>query len=157
MTEISNEEILELDRQLCFKLYRVSRNMTKVYEPYLKEFDLTYPQYIVMLIMFQEKEIEFSLLSDKVDLSKATLSPIVNRLEAMGHIFKVPSENDKRKVIVTLSEKGIALKKEIISVPINMYGALGIKHESYLTLVKELDSLLEILKNSLKEKEKNDE
>lgn len=144
-----SDQILELDRQLCFRLYRVSRNMTKVYEPYLKEYDLTYPQYIVMLVLFEEKEIEFTLLSEKVDLSKATLTPIVKRLEAVGYISKAHNKDDKRKIIVSLSDKGVTLKEKIINVPMSMYGALGIERESYYSLVKELDSLLEILKSNL--------
>jgi DNA-binding MarR family transcriptional regulator len=129
--------------------------MTRVYEPYLKQHDLTYPQYIVMLVLFEDLEIEFTALSNRIDLRKATLTPILNRLELIGYIKKIPSREDRRKVVISLSEKGIKLKEDIINVPLNMYGTLDIDRESYYNLVKELDSLLVILKKNLNEKEKD--
>jgi DNA-binding MarR family transcriptional regulator len=75
------DSILSIDKQLCFRLYAVSREMTKAYEPWLKKFNLTYPQYIVMLVLFEHKRIDFSELSKTVQLKTGTLTPIVNKLK----------------------------------------------------------------------------
>lgn len=143
-----NNELLKLDNQLCFRLYQVSRQMTRIYQPYLKEFNLTYPQYIVMLVMFEHEALDFHDLSKIVDLKTGTLTPIINNLVTHGYIQKVVNENDKRRVTISLTEKGKQLEEEVISVPLKMAEELEIDEDMYKILVKELDDLKLILTNA---------
>lgn len=146
------DDILQIDKQLCFRLYAVSRNMTRLYQPVLKKFNLTYPQYIIMLIMFEHKRIDFKALSVIVDLKTGTLTPILQKLESIGYIYKEKNPSDSRKVDIILSEEGVTLQESIIEVPRELGNKLNISQEMYNTLVKELDALSLILKNaSIKE------
>ena len=147
-----NDEILKLDNQLCFRLYAVSRRMTRLYQPFLEKFNLTYPQYIVMLVMFEHKVMDFKKLSEVVDLKTGTLTPIVQRLEDNGFVSRVKNKQDMRKMNVILTEKGMELQKQVIEVPISMAEKLSISEEMYLVLIKELDDLAQILKTAKIEK-----
>ena len=150
------EDILKLDKQLCFRLYQVSRNMTRVYQPFLDKFDLTYPQYIVMLVLFEHKVLDFKKLSELVDLTTGTLTPIIQKLEQMGYVQKTTNPTDKRRLNVILTEKGQELNTEVIEVPLGVAGKLPITEEMYSVLVKELDSLSEMLKNASVIKKENE-
>ena len=143
-----NNEILKLDNQLCFRLYAVSRRMTRLYQPYLEKFNLTYPQYIVMLVMFENKVMDFKKLSEVVDLKTGTLTPIVQRLEDNGFVSRVKNKQDMRKMNVILTEKGAELQRQVIEVPLSMAKDLQISEEMYMVLIKELDDLATILKNA---------
>lgn len=146
------DEILQIDKQLCFRLYAVSRNMTRLYQPFLEKYNLTYPQYIIMLVMFEHKKMDFKELSDIVDLKTGTLTPILQKLESIGYINKEKNVEDSRKVNIILSSKGIKLHKEIVEVPLGLGEKLKISETMYHTLVKELDELSIILKSaSIKE------
>lgn len=145
MEDDFRNDLLRLENQLCFKLYQTSRNMTRRYQPLLDEFDLTYPQYIVLLVLFQQKSIEFRELSEIVDLRKATLTPIINRLELRELISKEILEEDKRRFNVVLTSKGEELKKSIIKVPISLYDELRIEEKNYRVMMSELSELLEKL------------
>lgn len=144
------DSALNIDKQLCFRLYAVSREMTKAYEPWLKKFNLTYPQYIVMLVLFEHKKIDFNELSKIVQLKTGTLTPIVNKLNEIGYLNKEKNKNDRRKVFLTLSEEGKKLNEVIIEVPLSMASELDISLDMYNILVKELDNLAIILKESKK-------
>ena len=141
--------ILKLDNQLCFRLYTVSRNMTRLYQPYLDKYNLTYPQYVIMLVMFERREIDFKELSEIVDLRTGTLTPIIQKLEQLGYVQKVTNPNDQRKVNIALTEKGKQLNEDIIDVPLGTAEALKLDIESYQVLVKELDHMLDLLKTAL--------
>jgi DNA-binding MarR family transcriptional regulator len=136
-----DSEILKLDNQVCFRLYSISRKMTKVYEPLLKKYDLTYPQYIVMLGIFEHKTIDFKDLSQLVNLKPGTLTPILTKLESIGYILREHPEGDKRKINIILSKKGIELNREIVDVPIGLAESLQMSIKKYTALVTELDDL----------------
>jgi DNA-binding MarR family transcriptional regulator len=145
-----NNEMLNIDNQLCFRLYAVSRKMTRLYQPLLQKFNLTYPQYIVMLVLFEHREIDFHKLSDIVDLKTGTLTPIIDKLVENGFVRKEKNKIDKRKVFIILTSKGITLHSEIIEVPITLASKAEISVDMYNVLVKELDSLSKILNNAVK-------
>ena len=153
MNDDVKKEVLKLDNQLCFRLYQVSRNMTRFYQPFLEKFNLTYPQYIVMLVVFEHENIDFKALSDKVDLRTGTLTPMLKKLEEIGYINREVNRDDRRKMTVRITEKGKILNEEILEVPISMYGELEMKQSSYHTMVKELVSLLINLKEGINKKE----
>jgi DNA-binding MarR family transcriptional regulator len=146
------DDILLLDKQICFRLYRASKNMTRLYQPYLSKFNLTYPQYIVMLAMFEHKVLDFKDLSKIVDLKTATLTPIIQKLEEIGYLIKNKNEKDRRKVNVKLTKKGRELKEVILEVPLKVSEKLPISEEQYKTLVSELDSLTTLIKEKAKPK-----
>jgi len=142
-----DQSILELDKQLCFRLYSVSRKMTKAYQPLLEKYNLTYPQYIVMLGVFEDKVIDFKELSEKVNLKTGTLTPIVQKLESLGYVKREKNIDDFRKINVVLTDKGKQLNLEIVDVPIQLAQKLQISINMYERLVKELDDLDELLTN----------
>jgi len=124
--------------------------MTRLYQPLLQKFNLTYPQYIVMLVLFEHREIDFHKLSDIVDLKTGTLTPIIDKLVENGFVRKEKNKIDKRKVFIILTSKGITLHSEIIEVPITLASKAEISVDMYNVLVKELDSLSKILNNAVK-------
>jgi DNA-binding MarR family transcriptional regulator len=144
-----DDEILKLDNQLCFRLYYISRKMTKAYQPLLKKYDLTYPQYIVMLAMFEDRKIDFKALSFKVNLAEGTLTPIIKRLEKMGYLKKEKNEDDQRKIDVILTKKGQNLNERIVDVPVGLAKRLQLSLERYQALVLELDELDKLLNQNL--------
>lgn len=139
------DELLKLDNQLCFRLYNVSRKMTQAYQPLLDQFNLTYPQYIILLVLFEHKEMDFKDLSKEVNLKTGTLTPILQLLEKTGYIKRDKNKLDKRKVTITLTNKGKELKEKVAKVPVALQDKLQITMSMYETLVKELDTLSEIL------------
>jgi len=146
-----DQSILELDKQLCFRLYSVSRKMTKAYQPLLEKYHLTYPQYIVMLGVFEDETIDFKDLSEKVNLKTGTLTPIVQKLESLGYVSREKNKDDFRKVNVVLTKKGKSLNMDIVEVPIQLAQKLQISINMYETLVKELDDLDALLTDVIKQ------
>ena len=135
------DEILNLDNQLCFRLYSISRKMTKAYEPFLEKYNLTYPQYVVMLALFKAEIIDFKDLSVEINLSPGTLTPLLKRLEELSYLERVKNPEDSRKMNVILSKKGYELRDNIVDVPYGMAEKLQLSIEKYTTLIKELDDL----------------
>jgi DNA-binding MarR family transcriptional regulator len=133
---------LKLEYQLCFRLYAASRNMTRIYQPILDRHGITYPQYIVLLILFEHESIDFKELSQMVDLKTGTLTPIIQKLEEYGFITKEKNPKDGRRINVDLTSKGKELKQELAHVPIDLASKIGLEKERYFTLTTELDNLL---------------
>lgn len=142
-------EELKLNNQLCFRLYKASRNMTRVYQPLLEKYNLTYPQYIIMLVLFEREVIDFKELSEIVDLKTGTLTPIITKLEQIGYVSKEKNEDDSRKINVRITETGIKLKSSIIDVPLQLGSQLELSMEEYKTLVNELDNLIQKMKKEI--------
>ncbi len=137
---------LKIDNQLCFRLYKASRNMTRLYQPLLDKYNLTYPQYIILLVLFEDETIDFKDLSEKVDLKTGTLTPIVNKIEEIGYIKKEKNKTDGRKLNIILTDKGIQLRDQIIDVPLKLANNLDLSKNDYYTLVDQLDYLIKIMK-----------
>ena len=148
------EDLLQLDNQLCFRLYSISRKMTKAYQPLLEKHQLTYPQYVIMLVMFEVGSIDFKELSVRVNLKTGTLTPIVQKLEQIGYLIRETNPEDHRKVNVVLSDMGHQLHQEIIDVPLGLAERLKLSVEKYSSLIIELDELDELLDEALDECEK---
>lgn len=143
------QELLQLDSQLCFRLYSISRKMTKAYQPLLEKYNLTYPQYVVMLAMFEVTSIDFKELSDRVNLKTGTLTPIVQKLEQIGYVRRDKNPDDHRKINVVLTKEGHTLNTDIIDVPIGLSNKLKMSIDKYTTLVSELDELNDMLDTAL--------
>lgn len=102
---------IKLDNQICFPLYALSREIIKLYKPFLDKYDLTYTQYITMLVIWEEEKITFKDLGKRLHLDSGTLTPVLKKLESMELINKYRSKEDDRIVIVEITEKGKLLKE----------------------------------------------
>jgi len=107
-------ELLYLDRQLCFLLYKASGRMTQVYRPILEPLGLTYPQYLVMLVLWQHGDQTVSVLGKQLDMEIGTLSPLLKRMEAAGHLKRQRDDADERRVIVRLTPQGRSLRRSAL-------------------------------------------
>jgi len=108
---------LLLDNQLCFALYSASLAMTKLYKPLLNALGLTYPQYLVMLVLWERDGLMVSELGDRLFLDSGTLTPLLKRLEASGLIARIRDVQDERRVHITLTQAGRTLKTEAAQIP----------------------------------------
>ncbi|MEH0861718.1 MarR family winged helix-turn-helix transcriptional regulator [Halobacteriovorax sp. DPLXC-1] len=112
-----SDEILYIENQVCFSLYRLSKLITSQYRPYLEEINLTYPQYLVMLVLWEDERVNMSELGDKLSLDTGTLSPLVKRLIEKKLVEKKRCEDDERIVYITTTTQGKKLKKKAKSIP----------------------------------------
>ena len=133
---------LKLENQICFRVYRLNRAITNHYRPFLNELDLTYPQYLVMMALWEKDGIPVNSLSEILKLDTGTLSPLLKRLEATGYIHRKRSKEDERTVIIKLTKVGAELQKKALEVPHEMAHCLDLSEEEYLSLRKTLDSLI---------------
>ena len=108
---------LRLDNQLCFALYSTSLAMTKLYKPLLDELGLTYPQYLVMLLLWEQDEVSVSALGERLYLDSGTLTPLLKRMQASGLLTRTRSVQDERRVLISLTEAGRQLKARAAKVP----------------------------------------
>src|SRR5262245_14520538 len=109
-TLLGTDDWLKLDQQFCFALYSTSLAMTKVYKPILSELGLTYPQYLVMLVLWEHGELAISELGARLTLDSGTLTPLLKRLESAGLVLRERDAKDERRVLVSLTESGRALR-----------------------------------------------
>jgi len=138
---------LLLDRQLCFPLYAASRLVTRLYQPLLEPLGLTYPQYIVLMILWEDAPCPVSRLCDRALLNTNTLTPLLKRLEVSGFITRTRGLDDERVVRVDLTPRGAALKEACARVPGTLFAALGCPEEELVALKDQLDGLVEHLRN----------
>ena len=117
---------LRLANQLCFPLYACSKEIVKAYKPYLEELDLTYTQYITMMVMWEHKELLVKEVGRYLYLDSGTLTPLLKRLEGKGYIIRQRSEKDERDLIVKLTESGEALKERAADIPLKVGNCVGL-------------------------------
>ena len=110
-------DVLKLDRQLCFPLYACSREMIKEYKPYLDKLELTYTQYITMMVLWEKKTINVKALGDQLYLDSGTQTPLLKKLDAKGLVTRRRSCEDERNLIISITEAGEALKDRAVSIP----------------------------------------
>jgi len=110
-------DALKLENQICFPLYACSREVVKKYRPFLDEINLTYTQYIVMMVLWEEKKISVKELGKKLYLDSGTLSPVLKSLEAKGFVTRERCMEDERILIAEITEAGEAVKEKAINVP----------------------------------------
>jgi len=139
---------LNLDRQLCFRAYTASRLTIRLYKPLLDQLKLTYPQYVAMMVLWEDKSIGFRDLGKKLKMSTGTLTPIVQRLEKLGYVSKEKDPNDDRKAIVLLTDEGQALIPLAEKIPVKIAQSLNLNLEEYKEYANMLDGLLDRLENA---------
>src|ERR1700709_1627174 len=120
---------LRLDQHLCFALYSASRAMTAAYRPVLTAMDLTYPQYLVLLVLWEEGRLTVGRLGERLHLDSGTLSPLLKRLEANGFVRRGRATTDERLVDVTLTDAGRELERRAQCIPEQLFTATGMTEE----------------------------
>jgi len=145
MSDFEFSEALSLDKQICFSLYSASNAMVRAYRSELKVLDLTYLQYIVMMVLWEEDGISITLLGEKLHLDSGTLTPLLKRLEAKELIQRRLSKLDERVKELYLSDKGMALKLTAEPIPEKMLCKTGLPIEQLLDLKQQCDALLSSL------------
>lgn len=128
------ENLLRLDRQICFPLYALSREITQHYRPLLDELDITYPQYLVLLVMWEHKKQTVNQLGVKLRLDSGTLTPLLKRMEQKGFLRRTRSPADERVVEITLTESGRALEHTACCIPEKLAESLRISEEDLVQL-----------------------
>ena len=137
--ELSNEDLLRLNNQFCFSIYACSREVVQLYRPLLKKLELTYPQYLVMLVLWEYRHVTMKKLGSLLFLDNGTLTPLVRRLIQAGLVVKERSADDERKVYISLTAKGEELKKDSYAVP-NAIMPILLKNQD---LKQQMDALLQ--------------
>jgi DNA-binding MarR family transcriptional regulator len=135
MTAEKSSDLLLLDNQLCFALYSASNAIVRAYRPLLDKLDITYPQYLVLLVLWQQDEISLKQLGEQLFLDSGTLTPLLKRLESKGLIRRERNERDERLRVLKLTVEGNALKKLAADIPVQMRDQLRLS-DTQLQLLK---------------------
>ena len=141
---------LKLDNQLCFLFHRISRDLTAAYRPLLADLGLTYPQYLVMLVLWEDDGIGVGEVGDRLCLDSGTLSPLLRRMEGAGLLSRVRSQADERRVTVHLTDAGRALQERAVDVPAALAGYLVDDLAAYQALHSELTALADRLETAVR-------
>ncbi|MBQ4244907.1 MAG: MarR family transcriptional regulator [Clostridia bacterium] len=133
---------LKLDNQLCFPLYACSKEVVRRYKPFLDKINLTYTQYITMMVLWEKNEIGVKALGERLYLDSGTLSPLLKTLEKKGLLERKRDEEDERNLRVRITEKGTALRDDAVDIPLKMGACLNIDAEEAQTLYRILHKLM---------------
>jgi len=136
------EDLLKLDRQLCFALYSGARGIIRMYRPILEKLNITYPQYLVLLVLWEHGQMNVRDLGEKLFLDSGTLTPLLKRMEMQGIVSRERSIKDERTVLIGLTDKGRKMKEDALSIPFQLAKDLDIDQKEYETLMVALKRLI---------------
>ena len=136
-------DALKLCNQLCFPLYACAKEIVRRYKPYLDEIDLTYTQYIAMMVLWEHKQINVKDMGAFLYLDSGTLTPVLKKLEQKGYLTRERDKEDERVLNVTITEQGEALKEQAVQIPRKMQGCVSLDKEEAQTLYRILNKILE--------------
>lgn len=139
---IQNYDALKLDNQLCFPLYVCSKEIIRQYKPFLDELDLTYTQYITMMVLWEKKTVNVKELGDTLYLDSGTLTPLLKKLESKGLITRKRSSVDERNLVVSITDAGEALKEQAVQVPEQIAKCSSLTPEEAMVLYQILYKML---------------
>ncbi|TDE03340.1 MULTISPECIES: MarR family winged helix-turn-helix transcriptional regulator [Flavobacterium] len=125
---------LHISEQVCFPVYAFAKEIINQYRPLLEALELTYPQYLVMLVLWEYKEQTVNQLGDKLKLDSGTLTPLLKRMETKAFVTRIRSTVDERIVNISLTEKGVALKEKAACIPQQLMEAMNVSAEDLLLL-----------------------
>ena len=128
------KDCLKLENQLCFPLYVAAKEVIRKYKPYLDEIDLTYTQYITMMVLWEKKELNVKTLGNILLLDSGTLTPLLRKLETKGYINRIRNEEDERNLVITITEKGEELKKDVKGIPTEVGKCINLTKDEAYTL-----------------------
>ena len=139
---MEEKDLLKLNNQICFPLYVASKEVIKKYKPYLEELNLTYTQYITMMVMWEYERINVKELGKKIFLDSGTLTPLLKKLESKNYIIRQKLKSDERSLIITLTTDGIKLKEQAKSIPLEMIKCLNLSNKELINLKKILEKII---------------
>ena len=134
---------LKIENQICFPLYACSREIIKSYKPFLDEIDLTYTQYIAMMVLWAHKSINVKAMGETLYLDSGTLTPVLKKLESKGYITRRRSTADERNLVVTITDSGEALKEKAVTVPAEIAKCSNLEPEEAAELYRILYKILD--------------
>jgi DNA-binding MarR family transcriptional regulator len=140
---LTPDELLRLDNQLCFPLYACAKEVVHRYKPFLSQHDLTYTQYLVMLVLWEHDEQSVSSLGARLHLDSGTLTPLLKKMEAKGYLTRQRSADDERVVVICLTKTGAALKQQAYAIPLSMGRCMGLELSEAQELRRLLDKLMD--------------
>lgn len=146
-TPEDHETMMALESQLCFALYATQLSMSKLYRRLLKRLDLTYPQYLVMQVLWQDDHLTVSNIGEHLSLDSATLTPLLKRLEGAELVRRERTREDERQVEVSLTDKGRALRQQALALPAEVQQASGCSAQEMAVLRDQLNALKKRLDN----------
>lgn len=135
-------DALKLENQLCFPLYACSREIVKRYKPFLDEIDLTYTQYIAMMVLWEKTCVNVKELGQDLYLDSGTLTPLLKKLESKGLLSRMRSEKDERNLLVTITDKGEKLKEKAVEIPMQIASCTNLTAEEGMQLYRILYKIL---------------
>ncbi|MCD7823985.1 MAG: MarR family transcriptional regulator [Oscillospiraceae bacterium] len=135
-------DVLKIENQLCFPLYVCAKEVVRKYKPYLDQIDLTYTQYITMMVLWEYGQMNVRELGDRLYLDSGTLTPLLKKLESKGLIQRERSDKDERNVIVTPTNEGVELREKAVSIPMAIGSCINLTQEEALTLYRLLYKIL---------------
>ena len=141
--EEKNYDKLRLESQLCFPLYACSKEIVRRYKPFLDEVDLTYTQYITMMVLWFNKSVNVKELGKKLYLDSGTLTPVLKKLEVKGYITRERSKEDERTLIVKITKEGENLKEKADEIPNRIRACIDVSQEEMAVMYKLLYKVLE--------------
>lgn len=141
-------ESLKLKNQICFPLYACSKEIVRKYKPFLDKLDLTYTQYITMMVMWEHKSMSVKDLGEILYLDSGTLTPVLKTLEQKNYVSRQRSKEDERILIVTITEEGFALREKALDVPVQMSSCVKLSQEDAMQLYRLLYKLLDSKDNN---------
>lgn len=139
---MSSSEFLKLENQLCFSLYASSRAITRMYRPFLEGLGITYPQYLVLLVLWDQKESTVKELSEKLDLDSGTLTPMLKRMEGQQLVQRKRSSEDERVVNIQITEAGLALYEKALCIPQSLLASSGLSPEEIYKFNEQLKRII---------------
>jgi DNA-binding MarR family transcriptional regulator len=151
--DLSGDKTLKLGNQLCFSVYATAHAFNAAYKPLLEPLGLTYPQYLAMLVLWDQDDLSVSAIGEQLGLDSGTLTPLLKRLEALGLVERQRNPADERQLRVSLTEGGRALKAKARAVPPQVLAASGLTLDQLLRLKREIDVLAANLRSAPDEAE----
>ena len=139
---MNSYDALKLENQICFPLYACSKEVVKRYKPFLDQIDLTYTQYITMMILWDKKAMNVKMLGEYLYLDSGTLTPVLKKLESKGYIKRERSKEDERNLLVTITPEGEQLKEQAVVIPDQMSKCVSINAEEAAELYRLLYKVL---------------
>ena len=135
-------DTIKLENQICFPLYACAKEIVRRYKPFLDELDLTYKQYITMMVLWEEKEMNVKELGKRLYLDSGTLTPVLKRLEQKGLVIRKRNSKDERVLMINITKEGEALKEQAVEIPYKMAGCVKLDREDAKELYRILHKLL---------------
>jgi len=139
---MENPEFLKLENQLCFPLYVIAKEITGLYRPFLDELDITYPQYLVMMVLWEHDGLPVNSIGEKLYLDSGTLTPLLKRLENKGFIERKRKKEDERVVEVFITESGRNLQEKACVIPEKLFQKIGASPEDWKALKENVQKIL---------------